>query len=83
VEVRLQLTVKGQNIELSEQDAIELRDVLVRLTGGVKEHYTYIPTWNPPYPWEVKPYPYPQYPNVVWCSGTGSTLSLSMVGHNV
>jgi len=71
-ELKLVLKVKGVQIELSPQEAVELRDALDKVTGRGTQYVPYVV----PYKWDVWRPIYEQYP-VVYCSSTNN-VSLEM-----
>jgi hypothetical protein len=61
MDVKIKLAIKGVEIELSKEEAKELRQLLSDLTGEEKSNPTFIP-----YPYPIKEY-YPLWPKpMIW-----------------
>jgi len=75
MEVKIKLKIKDIEIELSEKEAGELKDILERLTEPTRPiiEKEFVPC--PVYPtFPIYPDPYPQWPYDHWyVTGTGNT----------
>ena len=63
MDVRIKIKIKDIEIDLSEKEAGELKDILERLTGPTRPA---IEKEIVPYPVPVYPDPYPIYPPTPW-----------------
>jgi hypothetical protein len=78
MEIKLKLKIKDVEIELSEKDAVDLRDALKRLTGDemkvIRDWYPlYIDRYVRPY-WDTHPWqPYTVYCNNICPDGASSS----------
>ena len=73
MDVRIKIKIKDIEIDLSEKEAGELKDILERLTGPTRPAIEKEIVPYPVYP-PIYPDPYPQWPYDHWyVTGTGNT----------
>ena len=68
MELKIKLKVKDVEIELTEDEALELKDLLDKLCTQKTEYmpyYRYFPTWTWPLEWWQQPYIYTNADNTI------------------
>jgi hypothetical protein len=75
MELKIKLKVKDKEIELTKDEALELKDLLDKLCAQKTEYipyYPYYPTWTWPLEWWQQPY---TYETTIWTSNNMKAIS--------